>query len=189
MSLQDTYKTKIQAELTKELSLTNPMMVPKLTKIVVNVGLGEALGDHKVIDRVTEQLAIITGQKPAIARAKISISAFKLRVGDKVGIKVTMRGKRMYDFFEKLVRIVLPRMRDFRGVKKTAFDGRGNYNLGLTEQTIFPEIEYAKIDKVRGMELTFVTTAGNDKAGLLLLSKLGMPFEKTPNERVKKVTK
>ncbi len=178
MNLQDTYKTKIEGELKRELKLTNPMMVPKLTKIVLNVGLGEALADHKVMDRVIEQLGIITGQKPAITRAKVSISAFKLRVGDKVGVKATLRGQRMYDFFEKLVRIVLPRVRDFRGVSKKGFDSRGNYNLGMNDQTVFPEIEYAKIDKVRGLEISFVTTASDKQTAFLLLSKLGMPFEK-----------
>lgn len=178
MNLQETYQKEIRPKLQQELKLTNPMMVPKLEKVVVNVGVGEALADHKVIERVVEQLATITGQKPSVVRAKVSISAFKLRVGDKVGVKVTLRGKRMYEFFEKLVRIVLPRVRDFRGVKKNGFDGQGNYNLGMSEQTVFPEIEYTKVDKVRGLEMAFVTNAGTDEAAFLLLSKLGMPFEK-----------
>ncbi len=170
--------TEIKSELQKELKLTNPMQVPKLTKIVVNVGLGEALIDSKVIERVMEQLAVITGQKPQVTRAKTSISTFKLRAGDKVGLKVTMRGTRMHDFFEKFITIVLPRGRDFRGVAVSGFDGRGNLNIGLKEQTVFPEIDYAKLDKIRGLEITFVTNARNNIGGRTLLTKLGMPFEK-----------
>lgn len=181
MNLKTTYNTEIKKALQTGLKITNPMAVPKLIKIVVNVGLGEALLDHKVIDKVAEQLRVITGQKPLVTRAKTSISTFKLRAGDTVGLKVTMRGKRMYDFFEKLTRIVLPRVRDFRGVARSSFDGQGNYNLGLSEQTVFPEIEYSKIDKIRGLEITFVTNAKIDKQGMMLLEKLGMPFVKEEN--------
>ncbi len=177
MTLKDKYLKEIKPELQKMLK-TNIMAVPQLKKIVINVGLGEALTDHKVLDRVSEQLKAITGQKPKVNRAKVSISSFKLRAGDAVGLMVTLRGRRMYDFFEKLVRIVLPRVRDFRGVKLSGFDGRGNYNLGLREQIVFPEIEYDKIDKVRGMEITLVTSATDDKAAKILLEKLGLPFEK-----------
>lgn len=178
MNLKQTYDTEIKKALKEALKIVNPMAVPKLTKIVVNVGLGEALLDHKVIEKVAEQLKVITGQKPLVTRAKTSIATFKLRAGDTVGLKVTLRGKRMYDFFEKLTRIVLPRVRDFRGVSRKSFDGQGNYNIGLTEQTVFPEIEYGKIDKVRGLEITCVTTAKTNESGMKLLEKLGMPFIK-----------
>lgn len=177
MKLKDKYLKEIKPELQKSLK-TNIMAVPELKKIVVNVGLGEALTDSKVVERVGEQLKIITGQKPKLNKAKVSIAAFKLRAGDPVGLMVTMRGRRMYDFFEKFVRIVLPRVRDFRGLKATGFDGQGNYNLGLREQIVFPEIEYDKVDKVRGMEITFVTNAKNNEAARMLLEKLGLPFEK-----------
>src|SRR3989344_9649251 len=140
MSLQQKY-IQIKDELQKELQLVNPMQIPKMTKIVINVGLGEALMDHKVIEKVADQLKTITGQKPMVTRAKTSISTFKLRVGDKIGLKVTLRGKRMYDFLEKLITIVFPRVRDFRGISKKSFDGRGNYNVGFREQIVFPEID------------------------------------------------
>lgn len=178
MNLQQHYLDVVQKELQKQLSIANSMAIPKVKKIVVNVGLGEALADRKVLEKVAQQLTIITGQKPAVTRAKVSISAFKLRAGEQIGMKVTLRGKRMYAFLEKLTRIVLPRVRDFRGIPIKGFDGSGNYNLGLREQIIFPEIEYANIDKIRGLEITIVTSATNDAAGRLLLEKLGMPFEK-----------
>lgn len=178
MNLHQKYQTEVRQQMKEELNITNPMAIPRLVKIVVNVGLGEALSDSKVIDRVSEQLAIITGQKPALTRAKVSIAAFKLRAGDAIGLKVTMRGQRMYDFLEKLISIVLPRVRDFRGVSRRSFDGQGNYSLGLREQNVFSEIEYSKIDKARGLEVNFVTTAGDDKTAYLLLNKLGIPFEK-----------
>jgi large subunit ribosomal protein L5 len=177
MDLRTKYQKEIKPELQNTLK-TNIMSVPELKKIVINVGLGEALSDNKVLGRVAEQLQLITGQKPKTNRAKVSISSFKLRAGDMVGMMVTLRGKRMYDFLEKLTRIVLPRVRDFRGVKLTGFDGRGNYNLGLKEQIVFPEIEYDKIDKVRGMEITLVTNSSSDESAKLLLEKLGLPFEK-----------
>ncbi len=180
MSIQGDY-LKIHGELKKELQLANVMQVPRMTKIVVNAGLGEALVDHKVIEKVAYQLGLITGQKPQTTRARRSIASFKLRAGEVIGLKVTLRGKRMFDFFEKFVRIVLPRTRDFRGVPLSGFDGHGNYNLGLSEITVFPEIDYAKLDKARGLEVTFVTNAGNDRGGRALLVKLGMPFEKGKN--------
>jgi large subunit ribosomal protein L5 len=178
MNLWEKYQKEIKGTLQKELKISNVMAVPKLTKIVVNVGLGEALQDQKILGKVADQLAVITGQKPSITRAKKSIATFKLRAGDKIGIKVTMRGKRMYDFLEKLTKIALPRVRDFRGVSRKNFDHSGNYSLGLTEQIVFPEIEYSKIDRIRGLQLTFVTNVKKDEHALALLEKLGMPFEK-----------
>lgn len=156
----------------------NKMAVPKVTKIVLNIGLKEAAHDKGVLEKAMEQLAIIAGQKPKVTRAKISIANFKLREGDVVGLAVTLRGKRMDDFMTKLFTIVLPRVRDFRGVSATAFDGRSNYTLGLSEQIVFPEIDFAKIDKVRGLEITFVTTAKNAQETRKLLELLGMPFIK-----------
>lgn len=176
MSLFKTYKDTYIKELQQELGIKNVMQVPKLTKIVVNMGLGEALADQKVIERAGVQLTQITGQKPLTTRAKRSIATFKLRAGDKIGLKVTLRGSRMYDFLEKLTRIVLPRLRDFRGISRTGFDGQGNYNLGIPEITVFPEIDYAQLDKTRGLEITLVTTAKTDKFSLALLTKLGLPF-------------
>lgn len=178
MDLKQTYQKEIAPQLKKELGIHNALAIPKLLKIVVNVSLGEALADHKVLDRVKEQIATITGQKPVVTRAKVSIASFKLRAGDPIGIKVTLRDRRMYIFLEKLTRIVLPRVRDFRGIPKKGFDGRGNYNLGIAEQIVFPEIDYAKIDKVRGLEITFVTSAGNNEHAMVLLKALGLPFEK-----------
>lgn len=157
----------------------NKMAVPKVTKIVLNIGLKEAAHDKGVLEKAMEQLAIIAGQKPKVTRAKISIANFKLREGDVVGLAVTLRGKRMDDFMTKLFTIVLPRVRDFRGVSATAFDGRNNYSLGLSEQIVFPEIDFAKIDKVRGLEITFVTTAKNAQETRKLLELLGMPFQKS----------
>lgn len=158
--------------------VANPMAVPKLVRIVVNCGLGEALTDKKVVDKMAAQLSVITGQKPSATRAKKAISTFKLRAGDIVGLKVTLRGARMYDFYEKLVAIAIPRIRDFRGVPTGGFDGKGNYTLGIKEHTIFPELEYSMVDKVRGFEITFVTTADSDEHGRKLLTLLGMPFVK-----------
>lgn len=178
MNLKTKYQGEIKGMLQKELALANVMEVPKLTKIVINVGLGEALSDSKVLEKVAKQLSQITGQKPAITRAKVSISTFKLRAGDKIGLKATLRGIRMYDFLEKLIRIVFPRVRDFRGIAKNHFDGQGNFNLGITEQTVFSEIEYSQIDKIRGLQITLVTNTKNDAHALLLLQKLGIPFIK-----------
>lgn len=168
----------IKQKLMLELGVKNRMAVPKLVKIVVNCGLGEALRDKKVLDKVRDQLAVITGQKPQITRAKRAISTFKLRAGDAIGLRVTLRGRRMADFFTRLVSIALPRVRDFRGVPNKGFDGHGNYTMGINEQTIFPELEYAMVDKIRGFEITIVVTGGSDAHAKALLKALGMPFEK-----------
>lgn len=177
--LHKTYKETLVPKLMKDLGIVNAMAVPKLVKIVINCGIGaEAQKDKKVIDKVTEQLAVITGQRPHITRAKRAISTFKLRAGDPVGLRVTLRGTRMYDFLMRLTVVALPRVRDFRGIPNKGFDGRGNYTLGLSEQSLFPELEYSMIDKARGFEATFVTNAGNDTNGRALLTELGMPFAK-----------
>ncbi|MCX8008448.1 MAG: 50S ribosomal protein L5 [Patescibacteria group bacterium] len=172
------YKKEIIQKLVQQLHITNLMAVPRLEKIVVSCGLGEALTDKKVIDKMVQQLAIITGQKPQVTHARKSISTFKLREGDAIGLKVTLRKKKMYDFFTRLVTIALPRVRDFRGVPTKGFDGRGNYTLGIAEQTIFPELDYSIVDKIRGFAATFVTTASSDQQAKALLEALGMPFEK-----------
>ena len=185
MSLLDQYNSTIKPELKKELGIANPLAVPKLVKIVVNTGLGEALADRKLLDKVAEQLAVITGQKPLATTAKVSISTFKLRAGEKIGLKVTLRGKRMYEFLEKLIRIALPRVRDFRGVSTRGFDNQGNYSLGIREQIIFPEIEYNAIDKIRGLEVTFVTTATDRMQAFALLKHFGMPFEKEESSKLR----
>lgn len=161
-----------------EMGITNKMAVPKLTKVVINIGLKEAISDKGVLEKAKSQLMDIAGQLPKITKAKKSIANFKLRAGDAVGLTVTLRGKRMYDFTTKLVNIVLPRVRDFQGVSLTAFDGKGNYTLGLSEQIVFPEIDYSKIDKVRGLEITLVNSAGDSKMAKRLLELLGMPFKK-----------
>jgi large subunit ribosomal protein L5 len=161
-----------------EYGLKNKMQEPKLTKIVVNCGMGEALGDKKAIEKMAAQMAVITGQKPQVRKAKKAISSFKLREGDAVGLRMTLRGKRMRDFLAKFVGIALPRVRDFRGIPTGGFDGHGNYTMGVKEHTIFPELEYGMVDKVRGFELTFVTTAQTDEHARMLLTKLGLPFSK-----------
>lgn len=178
MTLKDTYKKEIIARLKKELGISNSMAVPKLVKIVVNCGLGEALRDSKAIQSMKAQLAVITGQKPIETRAKRAISTFKLRAGDVIGLKITLRGTRMYIFLQKFATLALPRVHDFRGVSVSGFDGRGNYTMGITDQTIFPELEYSLVDKARGFEITFVTTAKNTEHGKKLLEMLGIPFEK-----------
>lgn len=177
-TLDKKYKKDIVPQLMQDLHITNVMAVPKLTKVVINCGLGEALQDKKVIEKMTAQLSIIGGQKPQVTRAKRAISTFKLRAGDPVGLRITLRGKRMYDFVKKLIAIALPRVRDFRGIPKKGFDGNGNYTLGIIEQNIFPELEYGIIDKIRGFEITFVTSARRDEDGMKLLTLLGLPFEK-----------
>lgn len=179
MSLKTTYEKELRKQLLGQLQLENMMAVPKVTKIVINVGLGEATDNPQVIDKVKEQMTQITGQKPVATKARKSVSAFKLRVGQPIGIKVTLRGERMYHFLEKLFKIVLPRVRDFRGVRLSGFDKFGNYNLGLSEQTIFPEVDFAKVDKTRGLQITIVTNATNIQQAKILLESLGMPFEKT----------
>lgn len=160
----------------REFNYRNVMQVPRLVKIVVNIGLGEALENAKALDAASNDLAIITGQKPIITRAKKSIASFRLRAGNPIGVKVTLRGNRMYDFLDRLMNVALPRQRDFRGVSPDAFDGRGNYTLGLREQLAFPEISYDSIDRLRGLEVTIVTTAKTDEEGRRLLQLLGMPF-------------
>ncbi|HCU23836.1 MAG TPA: 50S ribosomal protein L5 [Deltaproteobacteria bacterium] len=160
----------------KDFNYANPMQVPKLQKIVVNMSLADALQNAKVLDAAAEEIKIITGQKPVITRAKKSIASFKLREGQKLGVMVTLRRERMYEFLNRLCNIALPRVRDFKGISGRAFDGRGNYTLGITEQIIFPEINYDRIDKIRGMNITIVTTAKNDEEGKALLKHMGMPF-------------
>lgn len=164
-----------------EYGLKNIMQMPRLLKIVINCGMGEALADKKVIEKMSAQLAVITGQKPEVRRARKAISSFKLRVGDAVGLRVTLRGKRMHDFLSKFVGIALPRVRDFRGIPATGFDGNGNYTMGVREHTIFPELEYSMVDKVRGFEVSFVTSAKTDEHARILLTKLGLPFVKEDN--------
>ncbi|MFH1186798.1 MAG: 50S ribosomal protein L5 [Candidatus Levyibacteriota bacterium] len=178
MNLQQRFTKEITNDLKKELGVKNSMAVPVLSKIVINMGVKDALLDKKNIEKASVFLAQIAGQRPKIMKAKKSISTFKLREGDKIGLSATLRGKRMYDFFEKLTSVVLPRLRDFHGVKTTSFDKRGNYTLGFAESTVFPEIDPARVDKIQGLELTIVTTAKDNKEGLSLLKALGMPFKK-----------
>lgn len=173
------YKTKVIPTLMKEFNYTSVMQVPKLEKIVVNVGVSQATTDNKAIDDAVRELTIITGQKPVITKAKKSISNFKVRQGMPLGTKVTLRGEKMYYFLDKLIAIALPRVRDFRGVSRNSFDGRGNYTLGVKEQLIFPEIKFDDIKHTRGMDIVICTTAKTDKEGLALLRELGMPFKKT----------
>ena len=177
--LKEKYLTEVVPQLKARLDYTNIMQLPRLEKIVFNIGLGEAIQDPKALEAAEKDLSTISGQRPVTTKAKKSIAPFKLRAGMPIGMKVTLRGKRMYDFFDKLVNIVLPRFRDFRGVSRDSFDGRGNYNLGIKEQIVFPEIDYDKIDKIRGFEVTIVTTAKNDDEARTLLELMGMPFRRT----------
>lgn len=177
--MRDKYRGEIVPALMKEFEYDNVMQVPKLTKIVINIGLGEAVQNGKAIDAAVTDLTSIAGQKPVVTRAKKSIAAYKLRAGMPIGAMVTLRGDRMYEFLDRLESVALPRIRDFRGISPNAFDGRGNYTLGLREQLIFPEIEYDKIDKTRGLEVSFVTTARTDDEGRKLLELFGMPFART----------
>ena len=174
--LRQYYREEIVPTMMSEFGYINVMQVPMLTKAVINVGLGEAVANAKAIDAAVNDIQLITGQKPIVTKAKRSGAAFKLRTGMPIGVKVTLRGDRMYEFYDRLVSIALPRIRDFRGVSSNSFDGRGNYTLGLTEQISFPEIDYDKVDKLRGLEVTFVTTAHTDEEGRRLLALLGMPF-------------
>ncbi len=176
--LKERYQKEIVPQMLRDFGYRNPMEVPRVVKVVVNIGLGEALENVKALDAASRDLAIITGQKPIITRAKKSIAGFKLRAGNPIGAKVTLRGKRMYDFLDRLFNVALPRQRDFRGVSPDAFDGRGNYTLGLREQLVWPEIDYDSIDKVRGMEITIVTTARTDEEARHLLRLMGMPFRR-----------
>ena len=176
--LRELYDNEISKQMTEKFGYANSMMVPKLDKIVINIGVGEAKENAKVLDKVTEELAIIAGQKPVLTRAKKSIANFKLREGMPIGCKVTLRGERMFVFLDKLVSIALPRVKDFRGLSRDGFDGRGNYALGIKEQLIFPEIEFDKVDKVRGMDIIVTTTAKTDEEARELLRLFNMPFKK-----------
>jgi large subunit ribosomal protein L5 len=177
--LKERYEGEIAATLAKDFGLINPMEIPRLEKIVVNVGVGEAIDNARALDQAVADITTITGQRPVVTRARKSISNFKLREGRSIGVKVTLRGHRMWSFFDRLINIALPRTRDFRGVSPNSFDGRGNYTLGIREQLIFPEINYDNIDKVRGFEVTIVTTAPNDEQGRRLLQLMGVPFRRT----------
>jgi large subunit ribosomal protein L5 len=174
--LKERYQKDIAPAIAKEFGIENPMAVPRLDKIVVNMGMGEAIANAKVLDTAVEELKSIVGQKPVVTKAKKSIASFKLRQGMPIGVMVTLRGERMYEFFDRLVSVALPRVRDFRGVSPKAFDGRGNYTIGIREQLIFPEIDFNKVDKLRGMNISIVTTAHNDEQARALLKGLGMPF-------------
>ncbi len=176
--LKEKYQQEIVPALQKEFNYKYPMQVPGVHKVVVNIGLGEVIQNAKAMDAAVGDLAVITGQRPVITRAKRSVAAFKLREGMQIGCMVTLRGDRMYQFLDKLLNVALPRLRDFQGVSPEAFDGRGNYTLGLREQLVFPEIDYDKVDKVRGMEVSIVTTARTDEEGRRLLKLMGMPFKK-----------
>ena len=176
--LRDFYNTEIIPEMTKKFSYTNKLAVPKIEKIIINMGVGEAKENAKVLDGAVKDMATISGQKPLVTKAKKSVANFKLREGMNIGCKVTLRGDRMYEFADRLINIALPRVRDFRGVKANSFDDRGNYTMGIKEQLIFPEIEYDKVDKIRGMDIVFVTTAKTDEEARELLRLFGMPFAK-----------
>ncbi len=175
--LKETYQTDLMPALSKEFSYTSPMEVPRLEKIVLNMGLGEAIQNIKVLDAAMEELTLIAGQRPVVTRARKSIASFKLREGMPIGCMVTLRKGMMYDFFDKLVNVALPRVRDFRGLSDKSLDGRGNFTLGIKEHIIFPEIEYDKIDKIKGLNITIVTTAKTDEEGKALLKMMGMPFK------------
>lgn len=174
--LKERYTKEIAPSLAKEFDIKNPMAVPKLEKIVINMGLGEAIANSKIVDTAVDELGSITGQKPVVTKAKKAIAAFKLRQGMAIGSMVTLRGDRMYEFLDRLVSVALPRVRDFRGVSPKAFDGRGNYTLGIREQLIFPEIDFNRVDKTRGMNISIVTSARDDEQARALLRALGMPF-------------
>ena len=176
--LKEVYLNEIMDEMKKKFEYKNVMEIPKLDKIVINMGVGEAKENHKVLETAVKDLETITGQKAVVTRAKHSVANFKLREGQPIGCKVTLRGEKMYEFLDRLVNLALPRVRDFRGVNPNAFDGRGNYALGIKEQIIFPEIEYDKVDKVRGMDIIFVTTANTDEEARELLAQFNMPFAK-----------
>ena len=174
--LQEKYEQEIAPKLMEQFQYKSPMEIPRMKKIVLNMGLGEAIQNIKILDSATDELGKISGQKPVVTRARQSIAAFKLRKGMPIGCMVTLRGTRMYEFFDKLVNVALPRVRDFRGISPKALDGRGNYTLGVKEQIIFPEIDYDKIDKIKGMNITIVTSAGTDDEARTLLALMGMPF-------------
>jgi large subunit ribosomal protein L5 len=174
--IQERYESDVRSALVNEFHYKNPLQAPRLSKIVLNIGLGEAVQNARALDAASGDLATIAGQKPVITRAKKSISNFKVRAGNPIGLMLTLRGQRMYEFFDRLVNIALPRIRDFQGAPANAFDGRGNYHLGIREQLIFPEIDYDKIDRIRGLQVSMVTTARTDEEGRRLLEMLGMPF-------------
>ena len=174
--LKERYQKDVAPSVAKEFGITNPMAVPRLEKIVVNMGMGEAIANPKILDTAADELRAVTGQKPVVTKAKKSIASFKLRQGMPIGVVVTLRGDRMYEFLDRLVSVALPRVRDFRGVSPKAFDGRGNYTIGIREQLIFPEIDFNKVDKLRGMNISIVTTARTDEQARALLKGLGMPF-------------
>ena len=174
--LKERYQKEVAPAIAKEFGIKNPMAVPRLEKIVVNMGMGEAIANAKILDTAADEVRAIVGQKPVITKAKKSIASFKLRQGMPIGVMVTLRGDRMYEFLDRLVSIALPRVRDFRGVSPKAFDGRGNYTIGVREQLIFPEIDFNKVEKMRGMNISIVTTARNDEQARALLKSLGMPF-------------
>ena len=176
--LMERYQNDVVKSLVEKFNYSSSMQAPKVEKIVLNIGVGDAVSNSKLLDEAVNELTLITGQKPVITRAKKSIAGFKLREGAPIGCKVTLRGERMYEFLDKLVNISLPRVRDFRGVSNNSFDGRGNYTLGIKEQLIFPEINFDKVNKLRGMDIVFVTTAKSDEEGRELLAQLGMPFNK-----------
>lgn len=178
LHVEEKYKQEAVPKLLEEFGYKNRMQVPRLEKVVVNMGLGEAIHNPKILDSATEEMTQIAGQRPVITRARKSIATFKLRAGMPIGCSVTLRGNRMFDFLTKLINIAIPRIRDFRGISRKAFDGRGNYSLGIREHIIFPEIDYDKIDKIKGLNVTIVTSAETDKEGLVLLKALGMPFRK-----------
>ena len=173
---RDLYKSKVLPELKKELNIENVMSIPKMDKIVISMGLGKALADKKFLENAIKDLTSISGQKPLICKAKKSVSNFKVREGDKTGLKVTLRQERMYEFMDRLINLAIPRVKDFRGLNPKAFDGRGNYSMGLDEQSVFPEIDPGRIDTTQGMNITFVTTAESNEAGLAMLTLFGMPF-------------
>ena len=174
--LKERYQKDVAPAIAKEFGITNPMAVPRVKKVVLNMGMGEAIANAKILDTAADELRAITGQKPVITKAKKSIASFKLRQGMPIGVMVTLRGERMYEFLDRFVSIALPRVRDFRGVSPKAFDGRGNYTIGVREQLIFPEIDFNKVDKLRGMNITIITSARNDEQARALLKGLGMPF-------------
>ena len=176
--LKEKFNTEVAESLVKKFNYSSVMEVPKIEKIVINMGVGDAVQNSKLLDNAVEELTLIAGQKPVVTRAKNSIAGFRLREGMPIGTKVTLRGERMYEFLQKLVRVALPRVRDFRGVSNKAFDGRGNYTLGVKEQLIFPEIDYDKVNKVRGMDIVIVTTSNTDEESHELLTQFGMPFQK-----------
>lgn len=178
MSFKDFYNQEVKEKLMRELKIDNPMAVPRVKKVVINVGAGEAVKNRNVLEKIREQVSLIAGQRPVFTLARKSVSAFKIRKGFPIGVKVTLRGNRMFDFLEKLVKIVIPRIKDFRGINEKSIDSGGNLNIGFSEQTIFPEIDFDKIDKIRGLEVTIVTTAKNRAQGKKLFEALGIPFKK-----------